>query len=132
MKRFFIFLIVGPIAGHTTQLIMGLIMGGTLKSIDVVVLGFLVLLPFALVFGLVPALIAAIADLVLERRGVMSVKRWLVMGVIGYLATYILMLQIFFEQSGIHSFDYRLGLIGGVAGVVCSWLSDRSRKSEMA
>ena len=121
MKRFSIFLIVGPILGYVVLLIMS----DGLKAIIVIFgVGFLLLLPFAFIFGLVPALIAAVADLVLERSGVMSVRRWFTTGVIGYLATYILILNNYFAESAL-SFTYGMGLTGAVAAVACSWLSER-------
>ncbi|KYK44589.1 DUF5413 family protein [Bradyrhizobium sp. 191] len=128
MKRFSIFLIVGPILGYVVTLIMS----DGLKGIGVIFgVGFLFFLPFAFIFGLVPAFIAALADLVLERSGVMSVRRWFTTGVIGYLATYILLLNNYFAAHPL-SFNYGMGLTGAVAAVACSWLSEWSKKSETA
>jgi hypothetical protein len=105
MKRFLIFLGVGPIVGHSVMMIVT----GGLKNLDAdVVFGFFLVLPFVFIIGLVPALIAAIVDLVLERGGVMSIKRWVTIGVIGYLATYTLVVPDYFKQNSIHSLDYRM------------------------
>jgi hypothetical protein len=124
MKRFLIFLGVGPIVGFFVMMIVS----GGMRSISAdAVFGFFLVLPFVFIIGLVPALIAAIVDLVLERGGVMSIKRWATIGVIGYLATYILVAPHYFEQNSIHSLDYRMGLIGGLAGILCSWLAERRR-----
>ncbi|WP_028135473.1 DUF5413 family protein [Bradyrhizobium japonicum] len=128
MKRFSIFLIVGPILGYVVMLIIS----DGLKGISVILSdGFVLLLPFAFIFGLVPALIAAVADLVLERSGVASVGRWFTTGVIGYLATYISILGAYFAEHP-PSFDYGLGLTGAVAAMACSWLSEWSKKRETA
>lgn len=125
MKRFSIFLIVGPILGYVVMLIMS----DGLKGISVIFgVGFLLFLPFAFIFGLGPALIAAVADLALERSGVVSVARWFATGLIGYLATYLLSLNSYFADHPL-SFDYGMGLIGAVAAVACSWLSEWSKKA---
>lgn len=109
-----------------------LIISDGLKGISVILSdGFVLLLPFAFIFGLVPALIAAVADLVLERSGVASVGRWFTTGVIGYLATYISILGAYFAEHP-PSFDYGLGLTGAVAAMACSWLSEWSKKRETA
>jgi hypothetical protein len=127
MKRFLIFLGAGPIVGHFVMMIMA---SGPM-SFDAVFGSFL-LLPFVFITGLAPALIAAIIDLMLERVGVMSIKRWLAVGVIGYLATYILVAPAYFEPNNIYSLDYRMGLMGGLAGILCSWLADQRREHQQS
>jgi hypothetical protein len=129
MKRFLIFLGVGPIVGFFVMMIVS----GAMRSISAdAVFGVFLVLPFVFIIGLVPALIAAIVDLVLERGGVMSIKRWVTIGVIGYLATYILVAPRYFEQNNIHSLDYRMGLIGGLAGILCSWLAEQRRDHQQS
>lgn len=128
MKRFFIFLIVGPILGY----IILMLQSGGLKSVSVIFDGLLLFLPFVLMFGLAPALIAAVGDLMLERHGVVSFRRWFATGVTGYLATYILFLNRLFEPYPVDKINYGMGLVGAVAAVACSWLSERSSKIETA
>lgn len=127
MIRIPIFLLIGPTVGLLAEWLKYLMTSGTVDRIGHDVSSLFVVLPllwlFSLYFGFLPAISAMLADVVLAKYGIKSWKRYTLAGLAGYCATYLLLptSERFFIESHIPSF----GLMGGVAGFVCSWLSSK-------
>jgi drug/metabolite transporter (DMT)-like permease len=120
VRRWTIFGLIGPFVGFLV--FVG--SGGGFRSHAVQ--SFLVVLPFAMVAGFVPAMVTATFDRLFERRGVRQVDRLFRIALVGYGAAYLLMLENLFETTPLISFQYRWGLIGAVPAVICSWLNKPS------
>lgn len=116
MRRWAIFGLIGPFVG----LLVFISLGGGFQSHAVE--SFLIVLPFAMVTGFAPAMLAAMFDWVFERWGVRQFDRFIRMAVVGYGAAYLPMLENLFETTPLISFEYRWGLIGAIPAVLCSWL----------
>jgi len=85
----------------------------------------MIVLPFALMAGLLPALATAALDRLIEMWGAKSLQRYLLTGLVGYAAAYLLMLENLLEASPLMQFRYDWGLIGAIPAVVCSWITDK-------
>ncbi|OSI74975.1 hypothetical protein BSZ21_05305 [Bradyrhizobium canariense] len=120
MRRWAIFGLIGPFVGF--WVFVGL--GGGFQSHAVQ--SSLIVLPFAMVAGFVPAMVTATFDRLFERRGVQQLGRLVTIALVGYGAAYLLMLENLFETTPLISFEYRWGLIGAVPAVICSWLNKPS------
>ena len=120
MRRFAIFGLIGPCVGFLV--FVGL--GGGFQSHAVE--SFLIVLPFGIVAGFVPAMVTATFDRLFETWGLQQLDRFIRIAAVGYGAAYLLMLENLFETTPLISFQYRWGLIGAVPGVLCSWLSKPS------
>jgi hypothetical protein len=117
MKRFLIFLLIGPIAGFAVfevrELLLGRVIGGPI--------GFLMGLPFAYWFGLIPSLLMWLEDWFLEDK----IGLWpkvLTSTLFGYLISMSMMLiwtAVPIPLTQILTF----GIVGAVQGALCSWLS---------
>jgi hypothetical protein len=118
VRRWAIFGLIGPFVGFLV--FVGL--GGGFQSHAVQSL--LIVLPFAMVAGFVPAMVTATFDRMFERWGVQQLDRLVRMALVGYGASYLLMLENLFETTPLISFEYRWGLIGAVPAVICSWLNE--------
>ena len=119
MIRLSCFVILGPFIGYLAFVVTG----GGFKSHAAE--AFVLILPFALLAGLPPALIAAAADRGIELCGVRSFHRYLLTGAFGYAAAYLLMIANLFESTPMVSLEPRWGLIGAIPAIVCSWITDR-------
>jgi hypothetical protein len=120
VRRWAIFVLVGPFVG--LSVFVGLAGGFQSHTVE----SFFILLPFAMVAGFVPAIVAAIFDRFFEGRDVGRLGRLIRMAVVGYGAAYLLILENLLETTPLISFEYRWGLIGAVPAVVCSWLNSSS------
>ena len=116
--RFGIFIFLGPLLG----LLVLVALGGGFRSHATAAL--MIALPFALIAGFLPALIAAVFDRFLERSGVRSIQKYLATGFCGYVATYLLMFANFLEAIPLVPYDFTWGLIGMIPAIICSWASD--------
>src|ERR1700738_5087884 len=103
MIRFLIFAALGPFLGF---LVLIALVGG-FKSHAAE--SFAIVLPFAFVSGLVPALVTAALDKMIQIWGARSFQRYLLVGLTGYAAAYLLMLENFFETSPLLQFRLALG-----------------------
>jgi len=122
MKRFFIFLLLGPLLGYWAGLIA--VAPGMIEPVFLWV-ATLVLLPYIYLVGAGPALIVSMLDASLERRAF----RWRIAAcaVAGAVGSYAVFLFGPWMRGG----DIILwGISGLVAGAVCSWLSGKSAKAE--
>jgi hypothetical protein len=120
VRRWAIFGLIGPFVGFLV--FVGL--GGGFRSHAVQ--SFLIVLPFAMVAGFVPAMVTATFDRLFERWGVQQLDGLVRIALVGYGAAYLLMLENLFETTPLISFEYRWGVIGAVPAVICSWLNKPS------
>jgi hypothetical protein len=117
VRRWAIFGLIGPFVGFLV--FIGIAGGFRSHAVE----AFLIVLPFAMVAGFVPAMVTATFDRVFEKWGVHPLDRLIRIAVAGYAGAYLLMLENFFETTPLISFDYRWGLIGAIPAVLCSWLN---------
>jgi len=126
MKRFLLFLLLGPAIGFAVfeirELLSGRIIGGFI--------GFIMGLPIAYWFGLVPSLIMWGEDWFLEDKLGLALKV-LTSTITGYLAS-IAMLLIWTSVSIPLPQILTFGLVGAAQGLVCSWLSGIKPKTQAA
>jgi hypothetical protein len=122
VKRFLIFALLGPPLGFVT-FFWGLLqawnlLAGAPSTFDI---HQVVLLPLAYLFGILPALAAALFDHVLAKRNV----RWRVLWttLLGYLAGFFPIMEVLIPGLMHPSFLLLFGLVGAVPAAVCSWLS---------
>jgi hypothetical protein len=117
MKRFLIFLLLGPAVGFTVFELRELAAGKTIGGAP----GFIMGLPFAYWFGLIPSLVMWLEDWFLEDR----MRLWpkvVTSAVVGYAVSMAMMLiwtAVPIPLRQILTF----GIVGAVQGAVCSWLS---------
>jgi hypothetical protein len=117
MKRFLLFLLLGPAVGFAVfelrEIASGRIIGGFP--------GFIMGLPFAYWFGLIPSLIMWLEDWFLEDK----MRLWpkvLTSALTGYVVS-IAMMLIWTSVSIPLKQILTFGIVGAVQGLVCSWLS---------
>jgi hypothetical protein len=104
---------LGPIAGLLTLIVSG---GGSKNlALDT----FVIVLLFAYLFGLVPALITAAFDEFLDGRGAKGIPKYLLTGAFGYAAAYV------FPLMPLLIYEPRWGLIGAIPATICSWITDK-------
>lgn len=118
MKRFFIFLLLGPLLGYWAGLVA--VAPGTISPAFLWI-ATLLPLPYIYLVGAGPAMIVSMLDASLERRNV----RWRVAAcaIAGAIGSYVVFL---FAPTWMRGLDIVLwGVSGFVAGGVCSWLSGR-------
>jgi len=123
VRRWAIFGLIGPFVGFLV--FVGLAGGFQSHAAQ----SFLIVLPFAMAAGFVPAMVTATFDRLFERLGVQQLDRLFRIALVGYGAAYLLMLENLFETTPLISFQYRWGLIGAVPAVICSWLNQPSMYS---
>ena len=119
MIRYPLFAFLGPFVGY----LVFIVLGGGFRSHATE--SFMIVLPFALMAGLLPALATAALDRWIEMWGGKSLQRYLLTGLVGYAAAYLLMLENLLEASPLMQFRYDWGLIGAIPAVVCSWITDK-------
>src|SRR5258708_1802386 len=128
MRRVLIFALIGPPLGFATAF-WGLlqILNWALGSPSTFDYHQVVLLPFAYVVGIVPALVVAIFDGSLAARHIGYRVLWTTL--FAYAAGFIPLLGAFL-MGFIHSpYILLFGLVGAIPGAVCSWLAtdDKAR-----
>lgn len=117
MKRFLLFLLLGPLIGFTAfeirEVILGRLIGGWP--------GFVTGLPFAYWFGLVPSLVMWLEDWFLEDKlGLWpKVTTSAITGYVVSIGMLLIWTSVAIPPSQIASF----GIVGAVQGLICSWLS---------
>jgi hypothetical protein len=119
MIRFLLFAVLGPFLGFLVLIVLG----GGFRSHAAE--SFTILLPFAFLAGFIPALATAALDRMIEIWGARSLQRYLLVGLVGYGAAYLLMLENLFETSPLVPFRFDWGLIGAVPAMICSWATDK-------
>jgi len=129
MKRFLVFAVVAPPLGFVVGFWMLLQIAnwtvGAPSSFD---LRQAALLPTVYLVGVIPALLAAWFDHVLDRRNVSW--RIALTGLFGYAVTYLPLLvgaywkSFFLLDPGLPL----IGLIGAVPAALCAWLATARRK----
>ena len=122
MKRFFIFLLLGPLLGYWAGIGAVTLPENSLLILAIITLP---LLPYIYLVGTGPALIVSMLDVSLERRAF----RWRIAAcaVAGAVGSY----AVFLFGPWMRGTDIILwGGSGLVAGAVCSWLSGKSGKAE--
>lgn len=123
MKRMMIFGLLGPPVGYIVFLGQGIRLTSVVSDVFLFTAGFWLLLPFAYIFGLIPALVCAIFDWLLS-----SYKRSIRFAFIGFLGGLVCFLPFtygdptHFRWSWLQSLSF--ALIGAVPAIVCSWLSE--------
>ncbi len=124
MKRFLLFLLLGPAVGFAVfeirEVLSGRIIGGFI--------GFLMGLPIAYWFGLLPSLIMWGEDWFLEDK----IGLWpkvLTSAVTGYIVS-IAMLLIWTSVPIPLPQILTFGIVGASQGLVCSWLSGIKPKAD--
>ena len=124
MRRWAIFALIGPFVGFLV--FVGMAGGFRSHAVE----AFLIVLPFAMVAGFVPAMVTANFDRLFEKWGVHPLDRFARMAVVGYVCAYLLMLENLFETTPLISFEYRWGLIGAIPAVFCSSLTSLRPSSQ--
>jgi hypothetical protein len=114
--RFPVFAVLGPLAGC----VVFVLLGGGIKGDNAGAI-FGVFLPVAWIAGLIPALVAAAIDHLLEKFDAKSLLRWMVTGVAGYAAAYLFALENYFEPEPFR-YGPEWGLIGAIPAVLCSFV----------
>ncbi|MBR0704413.1 DUF5413 family protein [Bradyrhizobium diazoefficiens] len=120
MRRWSIFVLIGPLVGFLVLVALG---GGFQSH---AVEAFLLMLPFAMVAGVVPAIITASFDYLFEKWGLQQLHRLIGVAIVGYGAAYLLTFANLAEATPLVFFEFRWGLVGAVPAVICSWLSGSS------
>jgi hypothetical protein len=120
VRRWAIFGLIGPLVGFLV--FIGLAGGFQSRAVE----SFLFLLPYAMVAGFGPAMVAGIFDCIFEKWGLHPLDRLIRIAVVGYASAYLLMLENLFETTPLMSFEYRWGLIGAIPAVLCCWLNKPS------
>ena len=125
MRRFLVFLLLGPLIGFAVfavrDIVGGKIYGGAI--------GLLVGLPFAYVFGLPIVLVMWFEDWLLEDKIGMWAKV-ITSAVVGYGASMAMMAvwaAVPIPLPHLLSF----GVVGAVQGAVCSWLSGVMHRADI-
>jgi hypothetical protein len=117
MKRFLIFLLLGPFLGFTVFIIRdiagGMIFGGPM--------GFLFGLPFAYLFGLPVALTTWVEDWWLADKISLPVKV-LTSACVGYVAVIAILLMAATRRLSLHE-CLTFGIVGAIPAAICSWLA---------
>jgi hypothetical protein len=124
MKRFVIFALIGPPIGTFALIFIVIPLKAILDDSKievgfVQVQAFLALIPLSYVVGIVPAMLTALADL--GARNLPMPFRILCVAVAGYLFGF---LPSGWPLRGVGiSSEWVFGLVGAVAGAICSWLT---------
>ena len=126
MKRFLLFLLLGPAVGFATFEIREVLSGKVIGGFP----GFIMGLPFAYWFGLVPSLIMWGEDWFLEDKMGLWPKV-LTSAVTGYVVS-IAMLLVWTSVPIPFSQVLTFGLVGASQGLVWSWLSGIKPKGTAA
>jgi hypothetical protein len=131
MKRFLIFGLLGPALGFVTFFwVLLQAMNALLGARATFDIHQLVLLPLAYAFGIVPALLAALVDHLLARRGVRGRIVWTTL--FSYVAGFFPILLSMLDVTTRGWFWLLFGLIGAVPGAICSWLSGAAAEEPAA
>ena len=117
MKRFLLYLLLGPAIGFAVFEIREVLSGRIIGGFP----GFIIGLPFAYWFGLIPSLIMWGEDWFLEDKMGLWPKV-LTSAITGYVVT-IAMLLIWSSAKIPLPQILTFGIVGAVQGAVCSWLS---------
>ena len=117
MRRFLVFLLLGPLIGFAVfavrDILGGKIFGGAM--------GLLVGLPFAYVFGLPIVLVMWFEDWLLEDKMGLWPKL-LTSAVTGYVAVIALLVVATSRPLSMREI-LTFGIVGAIPAVVCSWLA---------
>jgi hypothetical protein len=119
MIRIAVFALLGPFAGYLVFIVLGGGFASHALEASVIVL------PFAFIAGLLPALVTAAIDRALERLGAKRFQRYLLTAIAGYAAAYLLMIENIFEATPMVPFAASWGLVGGIPAILCSFIVDR-------
>ena len=122
MRRLLVFALLGPLLGFVMVVwVMAQVLNWATGGPTTFDYHQVVLIPFAYVFGILPALLAAWCDHLLAKRGVPY--RTLGTTLFSYFMSFIPALGAI--SIGFMSGPYLLliGLTGAVPGAICSWLA---------
>lgn len=89
-------------------------------SMDFTSDGFVIVLLFSYLFGLLPALMTAAFDSWANGRGAKGLLKYLLTSAFGYAAAYT-----FGFLTPLLIYNPRWGLIGVVPAAICSWITDK-------
>jgi hypothetical protein len=129
MKRFVIFVLLGPVIGFIVFVLRDIAGGKIFGGFPGVLIG----LPFAYLFGVVPALIMWLEDWWLCER-IPLVAKVATSALTGYVAV-IALLWLNTAPGQVHAPQFlTFGLVGAVPAAICSLLSwtGWSRKAQQA
>jgi len=125
VKRFLIFLLLGPVIGFAMYVVWQIGLGRSTGGIQGLLLG----LPFAYIFALLPSIVMWFEDWLLEDKIGMWAKV-ITSAVVGYGASMAMMAvwaAVPIPLPHLLSF----GIVGAVQGAVCSWLSGVLHRADM-
>jgi hypothetical protein len=114
LVRCCVFGLLGPLAGLLALIAL------SRASIDFTSDGFVIVLLFTYLFGLLPALITAAFDSWANGRGAKGLLKYLLTSAFGYAAAYT-----FGLLTPLLIYNPRWGLIGAVPAAICSWITDK-------
>ena len=127
MKRYLIYVAVGPLLGGFWQLLTTTILSGywhgapTLEGVDKFLKFFFIYVPYSYLFGFLPALmVGAIDDILSHIRRIAPLVRALLVGGIAFFAA-----ELLYGGRGPDSGAFQFvmyGLVGFIPGALSSWL----------
>jgi hypothetical protein len=119
MKRFVIFLLLGPLLGYLVFLVRGAAAGDILGGFIGAIFG----LPFAYLFGLPIVIIMWVEDWLLSDKITLGTKI-ATSACVGYIGSIVMLLALSARHIQIaHILSF--GLVGAIPAATCSWLSGR-------
>jgi len=125
VKRFLIFLLLGPVIGFAVYVVWQISLGRSIGGVQGLLLG----LPFAFIFALLPSMVMWFEDWLLEDK----IGLWpkvITSVVVGYGASMAMMAvwaAVPIPLPHLLSF----GIVGAVQGGVCSWLSGVMHRADL-
>ena len=126
MIRIGIFWLLGSLMGFGVLICRGGITGMFISRYEnLLPVALLITLPLVLIAGLVPSMITAAFDRMLDRRGERGIAKFVFTGICGYAAAYILVVENAFETTPFFPQDAKWGLVGLIPAIACSWLMEK-------
>ena len=127
MKRYLIFIVLGPLLGGFWQLLTTTILSGywhdalNVEGVGKFLKFFFIYLQYSYLFGFLPAMmIGAVDDILSHGRRIAPLMRILLVGVIAFFATAFLYGSRG-SESGLFQF-VMYGLVGFIPAMISSWL----------
>ena len=127
MKRYLIFVALGPLLGGFWQLLTTTIISGywhdalTIEGVGKFLRFFFIYMPYSYLFGFLPALmIGAIDDILSHLKRIAPIVRMILVGAIAFVAA-----ELLYGGRGPDSGPFQFvmyGLVGFIPGSISSWL----------
>jgi hypothetical protein len=120
MKRFLIFVLLGPLLGYLVFLLRNVFAGRIFGGFMGVVFG----LPFAYLFGVLIVLVMWVEDWFLSHKIGLGMKV-AISACVGYLTSIAMLLLT--SSRHLHLPEIlSFGIVGAIPAVVCSWLAGKA------